>query len=124
MPFDLPTLLETTGAAITGLAGAYKAVRHISSRMKKSRESYKQDIIGQAKEEMGKIERSLEAKIKILEVELETQKLNVFKDFSHFKETHNSEIKVLGEKIENLREDLAAQHQSLVNLLTRLVDNK
>jgi hypothetical protein len=37
-------------------------------------------------------------------------------------ELYNAEIKVLGEKIENLRIDLQAQHANLVGLLTRLVD--
>lgn len=119
---DIGMALEGAGGAVTAVGGVYAFIRHISHKRKRAEEKYKEDILDQARSEMKKIEESLEIKIKILEIELESQKLNVSKDFSHFKETHNAEVRVLGEKIENLRQDISQQHQALVGLLTKLVN--
>ena len=121
---ELSLLLEALAAFITSIGGIYSIIHHISGRMKRNKEKYRQEILAHARAEMDKIEVSLSAKIKDLEEEFESQKLSVNKDFSHFKETYNMEVKSLGEKIEALRDDLAQQHQALVGLLTKLVDTK
>ena len=72
--------------------------------------------------EMAKIEEELSEKIKKLDIELRNQKDNIARDLSHLKEIYGAEIKTLASKIEDLREDLSQQHQSLVALLTKLVD--
>lgn len=118
------TALEATGTAIATFLGAAKAISHMAHKSKAKRESYSQEILDQAKTEMEKIEQDLEVKIKRLEIELEAQKLSVSKEFSYFKQAHNTEIKALAEKIESLRQDISQQHQALVGLLTKLVNTK
>lgn len=122
MNFDINTLAGISAAAVTAIGGIYTSIHHIRGRIKKKNNLYRQGILDQAKFEVTKMERYLEEKIRVLEIELEDQRLSLSKDLSHFKETHNSEVKALGEKIENLREDLSQQHQALVGLLTKLVD--
>lgn len=124
MILDINTAIGTAAAVVTAIGGAYPIINHLIAKKKRDKEKYRQDILDQAQEEMKKIEKSLEEKIAFLENEFQTQKQSIYKDFNFFKETHNSEIKALGEKIENLRNDLSQQHQALVGLLTKLVNNK
>ena len=75
-------------------------------------------------DDLGEIIRAVKGAILDLKLELDTQKENVSRDLGHLREVYNAEIKVLGEKIENLRQDISQQHQALVGLLTKLVDSK
>jgi tRNA G10 N-methylase Trm11 len=117
-------ILEASGAFVTALGGIYTTVKHLSHKSKEKKQKYREEILERAKEEAQKIEKSLENKIKNIEIELAAQKLSVSKDLSNFKEMHNAEVKVLGEKIESLRQDLMQQHQALVGLLTKLVNSR
>jgi hypothetical protein len=119
---DPNTALEAGAALVTAIGGLYGAVRAIIARSKRKREEHKQEVLAMAKAELVLVKENLESKIRKLELELETQKISISKDFDHFTEVYNNEIKSLGEKIENLREDLSQQHQALVGLLTKLVD--
>jgi len=124
MQIDLNVSLEVAAGVVTAIGTIYPVFQHLRSKKLKNKENYRKEILDQAKIEMTKIEKSLDDKIKNLEIEFQAQKLNVFKDFTYFKETHNSEMKALGEKIENLRTDLNTQHSNLVALLTKLVNNR
>jgi hypothetical protein len=124
MTIDIPTTLEAAAGLITAIGGVYPAISHYKAKVKKNKELYRKEILDQAKTEMEKIEKDLKDKIKFLESEFQAQKISIYKDFNFFKETHNSEIKALGEKIENLRADLSQQHANLVALLTKLVDSR
>lgn len=123
-PIDPNTALEFATGTITGTIAIVTAIKKLLGRHRKHKEEYRQSILKQAKEEVEKFKTELEEKIKKLENEFELQKASVSKDFDHFRETHNAEIKILGEKIENLRQDISQQHQALVGLLTRLVDSR
>lgn len=117
-------LVEEVAGAVTAVGGVIHVVQRIFANLKTKKEEYKRSILKQAKAEAEAVRIDLEAQIKALEKELENQKLNVSKDFSHLRETYNAEIKALGEKIANLHLDLTNQHQSLVVLLTQLVNRK
>lgn len=121
MNIDLPTALETAAGAITAFGGLYTGYRHIRYSLQAKKDKERQAILDQANEEMKKIREELEEKIDKLELELENQKISINQDLSHFREIHSSEVKNLGEKIENLRYDLTQQHQALLELLTKLV---
>lgn len=121
---DLTTATGITAAVVTAVGGIYTSYRHVTLGMAIKREKYKEDILNQAKGEMSRIEDKFEEKIKKIEIELESQKLSVSKDLGHMREIYNAEIKTLGEKIDDLRSDLQDQHQSMVALLTRLVNSK
>lgn len=121
---DMSTTIGITAGVVSVSGGIYTAFRHITLGSAIKREKYKEEILKQAKEELNKIEFVLSDKIKKIEIELESQKLSVSKDLGHMREIYNAEIKVLGEKIDTLRSDLQDQHQSMVALLTKLVNSK
>lgn len=110
--------IATTGGMI------YTSYRHVTLGMAIKREKYRESILDQAKEEVAKVSVLLEDKIKKLEVELETQKQIVTNEFTHVKDTYNAEVRVLGQRIQELREDLAASTKSMLELLVKLVDSK
>jgi len=116
--------IEATGSALAAIYPVFIGIRHFLGSFRKKREAHREAILKQARDEMGKIKRDLEDKIQVLRDDLDTQKDKVSTELSHMKEIYGAEIRVLGEKIENLREDIQVQHQSLVALLTKLVDVK
>jgi len=124
MVIDISTLFEGAGGAITAVGGLWAGWRHVRYGMADKKEKYKAAIVAEAREEMAKIESKMNVRINSLEVELSNQKDNMVRDLGHMKEVYNAEIKTLGEKIDALRSDLQDQHQSMVNLLTRLVNSK
>lgn len=121
---DPNTLIEAGIATVTVIGGIWTTSWRLLVSYKRKKELYRLEILSQAKKEADQIKIDLEVKIKELETEFHIQRSNVSKDFEHFRQTYNNEIKTLGEKIENLREDLSQQHQSLVGLLTKLVNSK
>jgi chaperonin cofactor prefoldin len=123
MIIDTSTLLEGLGG-ITTLLSAYKGLDFILSKLKKKKEAYRRGILEQAKAEVDVIKRDLELKISALENEFEVQKENVIRDFAHMRESYSFEIKVLGDKINDIRDQLNQQHSQLVSLLTQMIDNK
>jgi chromosome segregation ATPase len=122
MNIDILTVLEASGGIISGAGSLWVGWRHIrySAQAKKDRE--RQDILDKANEELGRVKRELESKIGSLKQEFENHKSNLVKDLDFMRSTYNAEIKVLGEKIESLREDLGQQHSQMVALLTKLVN--
>lgn len=122
MVLDIPNISAVIVAAIPVVGGVYTAVKRIRKSSKAKKDTYRAEILAEAKEEATKVKTELENKLKVLEEEFQVQKRSVSKDFSHFREVYSAEVKVLGEKIENLRQDLSAQHTALVGLLTKLVD--
>ena len=124
MAIDPNTAIEASGGLIAALGGLYGAAKRFIKHSEAKKAKYRQDILDQAKEEAEKVKAALEAKIKALEIEFAVQKQSVSKDLNFFKQTHNAEVKALGEKIEALRQDLQQQHQALIGLLTKLVSNK
>lgn len=117
-------LLAELGTGVAAVGGAVLTIQRIFSNIKKKKDAYRKAILIEAKKELENVRDDLEAKIKQLEIELHNQKESVSKDLAHLKENYTTEIKALGEKIENLRQDLTLAHQSLVTLLTQLVNKK
>lgn len=116
--------LEAAAGAITAIGGIYTAIKKWLRHSAEKKEQYKQDILRQARNEANKFRMELEQKIERLEVEVKTQKQNIYKDIGFLKESYSTEIKNLTEKIDNLRDELKTQHVGILNLLTKLVDNK
>lgn len=124
MNIDLPSALGTAAGAITALSGIYAGFRHIRYSLKAKKDAEREAILKQANDEMKKIQYALESKINDIESKVESQKETIARDLAFMKETHISEIKVLGDKIEDLREQLNIQYSQLIGLLTKLIDNK
>lgn len=119
---DVTTYAGIAGAAATVLGAAYPIYKSFKKASKAKEDKYRDDILGAAKIEAERIKTELEGKIRALEEEFKVQKQVVSRDFSHFKDIYTNEIKVLGQRIEELRQDLGVQHSSLVSLLMKLVE--
>ena len=68
-----------------------------------------------------KTKKHHEEKIAALETNLALLKDNVDKDIAHLKESYKSEIKFLGEKIQELRQEVHDQHGQLLAILMKLI---
>lgn len=90
-------------AALAAIAGGIGTLYKVISAMRKEREEENKKILDQAR---GYVDLKVEA----LEKELEYQK-----------ELHSGKTEELSQKIEQLREDLQRQHQSLVELITKMI---
>ena len=123
MGIDLGVLAAVVGV-IPAIGAIYGGVTHLTRKAAFKRETYRQSIIDQAKLEADKIKEELDEKISRLEMKFKNQRESVQKDLSYMKEDYTNDIKLLGEKIQELRSDLSVQHQSLLQLLTKLVESK
>ncbi len=124
MTIDVSTAVGILAGAVTAFGGLYTGVRALLAASRRRKAEYRQAILDEAQIEMDKIEASMQEQVRALAMELETQKSSVARDMDHMREIYNSELKVLGQKIDDLKQDLAAQHSSMVALLTKLVDSR
>lgn len=117
------TTLTTLAVSVTTIGGAWLTIRKIVRDIARSRRGHFAEVLQSAKEADSSLKIKLEIKIHDLELQMSNFKENTEKDIKHLKETYSNEIKNLGEKIEDLRSELAVQHGSLLSLLTKLIDS-
>lgn len=118
------TTITTIATFISVVGGALLTIRRIASNYEKSKRSHAASIIQLAKEADNLIKTELNIKIHNLELKVKNHKESTDKDLLHLKETYNNEIKFLGQKIEELRNELLQQHSGIVQLLSKLVDKR
>lgn len=110
-------------------------VRKLNRDFKKERDLERAKILQEAKEAAAKVKQDLISQREIahqelihkyanLETRLDNLEESVAKDFAHVRETYNGEIRNLGDKIEDLRTELRDQHGQLVQLLSKMIDNR
>ena len=120
-------------AAISTISGTYLKLRKISKDRQKQLELERAIILQEAKENSNKHKLALEAKIELLEndfnskVEALSQKINnveesINKDLTHIKESYANEVRFLGSKIEELRDEMRVQMSQVVQLVSKLID--
>ena len=114
-------ILDFVGA-ISAIGGAWYTILKILREIRKSKKADYDRILDQAKEHNAATKAKLETRIELLEADFHNLEESMAKDFAHIKETQANELRNLGEKIENLREEIKTAHTSLINLLTKLVD--
>lgn len=124
MQIDIPSTAGVIAAGATVCGSIYASWRHFRFSKQARKDQEKQDLLKEAKDQVSPMIEALETKINKLVVEIENQKEKVDRDFSYMKSTYTNEIKVLGEKIENLREQINTSHAQMVTLLTQLVNSK
>ena len=107
-----------------GIATLVVTLQKVFKNFRKERDEYAAKVIQAAKEDDAVIKAKLEAKIEALSVKINSLEASVNKDMAHLKETYTSEIKNLGDKIENLRDELRQNHSGLIDLLTKMVAKK
>ena len=114
--------LANLATPIATIAGAIYAVIRINKHFDKSRAKRDDKVLQDAKETAEKVKLELNNELEKLKSKITTLEANVAKDIEHVKETQESEIKYLAEKIEDLRSQLTVHHGQLVAFLTRLVE--
>ena len=131
---EITAMLPMAGVIIT-LGTAYLTIRKIARDAKREKREQAAEILQTAKEEIAKsraaitseralVQKDFEARISNLEQEFQAHKESVDKDFAHVRETYNSEIRNLGNKIEELREELRSQNNQMIGLLSKLIEGK
>lgn len=122
MEITWEAILAVSGA-ISAIGGAWMTVRKIAKNAEDEKKRHAAEILQIAKEEISEKEKEIKAKIEALDTRIETLEHSVDKDLQHMRETYNSEIRNLGQKIEDLRSELRNQHTQMVSLLTKMIDN-
>lgn len=120
MVIDSQTVEEVIGI-LTAIGSGWLFVRKLLKDRHKAKKEEADNILKQAKKEDQELRVNMDNKIHMLDIKLATLEANVNKDMQYLKESYKTELKNLGERIENLRTELAAQHGSLLNLLTKVV---
>lgn len=125
---DLPQISEIQAYGALGIAMGVATLtvtlQKVFKNFRKERDEYAAKILQTAKEEDNLVKTKMEARFAEIETKVRTLEISVEKDISHLKETYSAEIKVLGEKIETLRDELRNQHSQMVTLLSKLIDSK
>lgn len=116
-------MILALSGAVTVIGGAWLTVRKIAKDAELQKKEQSAAILQSAKEEIALKEKDLTAKLQALDTRIETLETSVEKDLQHLRETYNSEIRNLGQKIEDLRSELRNQHTSMVALLTKMIDS-
>lgn len=123
--------MEISSDNVMALVGGLSAIgalvvtwQKVVKNLKKSKEERDARLLQEAKEEAAAVKVQLEAKIEKLEQKLKTVESSVKQEIGHVRDLHENEIKALGEKIESLRDELKTQHVQLMNILTKLIDDR
>ncbi len=116
--------LTPLAVAVTTLGGAWLTIRKIAKDAEKSKKEQAAEILQEAKEADSELRIKMDAKIHALEAKLKSVELSFNKDIDHLKESYSAELKNLSEKIEQLREQLNAQHSQLLSFLTKLIEKQ
>lgn len=128
----LSSIVAVAGA-ISILSGSYLRLKRIHRERSEQKQLEKALIIQEAKEISNKHRLALETKLEHLESELNAKiehlshKINNIdesftKDLEHVKEAYNSEIRFLGSKIEELKDEMRQQMNQVVVLVSKLID--
>src|ERR1035437_2028160 len=123
MEFGEMQYYDSLGLALC-IATLVVTLQKVFKNFRKERDEYAAKVMQAAKEDDAVIKAKLEAKIEALSVKINSLEASVNKDMAHLKETYTSEIKNLGDKIENLRDELRQNHSGLIDLLTKMVAKK
>lgn len=109
---------------LASLVGIWLTMQKILKNIRREREEYSAKILQSAKEADSAVRSILESKIEKIHAELKNLELNINKDLNHIKESHSTELKNLGDKIEALRDELRQQSAGTLELLTRIIDKE
>lgn len=113
----------SVATAVATIGGAYVTVLKIQKSRKEAKEAERQAILDEVNQILALKEQEFKAQVEEVSSRVDGLEASVKKDLDHIRETYNGEIRNLGEKIENLRTELRNQHGSLVQLLSKLIDN-
>lgn len=119
-----PEFLGMLVLGIGTIAGAYLTLAKIKAGFKKEIESEIEAAIENARSIAEADIREFNLKLEAVSRDIQSLEAKVDRDIEYVKTIYNNEIKVLGDKIENLREEVKNQHAQLVGLLTKMITDK
>lgn len=122
-PINVSALLSAAGI-ITAVGGAWLTIRKITKDVERQKKVQNAAILQAAKEADSLLKAKIDSQIHDLQSEIKTIKEVHQKDIEHLRETYNGEIKFLGQKIEELRSEVRNQHGQLVQLLSKMIENR
>lgn len=131
------TISLTSIASIAGVvsivAGAWLKVRRVLKDRNEAKIVERAIIIQEAKEISAKnkaavsyrldlLEADLNNKLKALSEKILALEESTAKEIGHVKESYNSELRFLGSKIEELKDEMRGQMGQIVQLVSKLID--
>lgn len=118
---DSNTLIAISGA-VAAVGGAILTVQKILNNLKKAKKEEAERILQQAHEAVLELKVVRDAEFVALKAKVDALEESVEKDLAHLKETYNGEIRNLGSKIEDLRQELRNQYTQMVGLLQKMIE--
>lgn len=117
-------LIGPVAVALGTIFGAYASLAKIKAGFKKELQEETQKAIVAAREASISDIAILQVKIENLGKDMTNLKDSIEKEIDFVKQTHDSEIRNLGSKIEELRDEVRGQHSQLVSLLSKLISDR
>jgi hypothetical protein len=129
------TLTSIVGAAVAvgTIAGSYIKIRKIFADREKYQHLQRALILQEAKEADAQLKAAIDARrevlyqeitsrIKAVETRIDNVEEAVNKEISHIRDSYNSEIRFLGSKIEELKDEVRTSLSQVVILVSKLID--
>lgn len=123
MDFTNSSAIMSLVELASGIGGLWYLGLKIVREVRKAKKHEADRIIQECKELDLVVKNKLEAKIDMLESQINNLEFNMSKDLSNMKENYTLELSNLSERIQVLRSDLQSQHIQILELLTQLVKN-
>jgi len=109
--------------SLSGILAPLAIVQRLLKNHKKDKDFETAKLIHMVKEEVSQVDKRLTREVLALEEAMEIMRSGFAKDLEHTKESHETKLESLSEKIEQLREEVRSQHSQLIALLTKLISN-
>lgn len=121
---DQHMLIGPVVVALGTLLGLFLSVSKLKKGFKEELEQETEKAIQYARDAAKNDMQLLKLQVDNLGQDIKRLDESFQKDVAHIRETYNNEIRNLGNKIEELREEVRSQHSQLVSLLTKLVSDR
>jgi hypothetical protein len=129
---NLSSIVAIAGA-LGVISGAYIKIRKIFADREKHQHLQRALILQEAKEADAQLKAGIEARrevlyqeitsrIKAVETRIDNVEEAVNKEISHIRDSYNSEIRFLGSKIEELKDEVRTSLSQVVILVSKLID--
>jgi chromosome segregation ATPase len=118
---ETSNIIPLAGAIIT-IGTAILTIQKVTRNVNKSKAEHAEEIRKSVQDQITLEKIKLESRIEVLEKDLKNLEDNVGKDLEHVKEAYRSEMKALGDKIEDLRSQIQQQHSQLLQFLSNLLN--
>lgn len=115
------TIIGGVVAALSVVLGLLATIIKITRDIRKEREEENAKTLQQAKDFILIEVQNIKSEIINLENIIKNTEKSIDRDIEHVRETYNSEIKNLSDKVEQLREQITKSHSELISLISKMV---